>query len=133
MSFNYTRPGRPLHKTMRGVTKNMEEMRMQNENVTAVTGRGSMARMNARGDSLAKGGRIDKTREAIESEYNQNPMGNVKNVSLKEIMPDVFETPAEVMARLQAQSQAAASALTPDAPANVVGRRGARKLVDKAD
>jgi hypothetical protein len=118
---------------MRGTKLNMEAMRMENENATAVTGRGSTARMNARGDTLGQGGRIDKTREAIESEYNQNPMGSVKNVSLKEIMPDVFETPAEVMARLQAQSQAAAGALTPDAPTNVVGRRGARKLVDKAD
>ena len=99
--------------------------------VVDLVGSSQSARMGY--DSLAKGGRIDKTREAIESEYNQNPMGNVKNVSLKEIMPDVFETPAEVMARLQAQSQAAASALTPDAPTNVVGRRGARKLVDKAD
>lgn len=134
--MSYKGPGRKLHQSNRGVTLDMEAMRAAAEGTVAVTGSGSGARMNARGDVLGVGGKIERTREQIEQEYNRNPEGNVKNVSLKQMQADVFETPQEVLERLKRAADAADQrAATPavDVPDNVVNRRQARKLVDKND
>lgn len=129
---SYNKPGRKLHVSSRGIKIDMDAMRAQNDMAVAVTGQGSDVRMNARGDVLVRGGRIGKSREAIESEYNQNPVGAVKNVSLKDVQPDVFETPEQALARLQGGPATHAPA-TVDAPDNVMDRRKARRLIDKAD
>jgi hypothetical protein len=127
----YSKPGRTLHQSSRGVRIDMDAMRAQNESSVAVTGRGNDLRMNARGDVLVRGGRIGKTREEIDGDYNQNPVGAVKNVSLKDVQPDVFETPQQAMARLQGDADV--SVQTVDQPAGVMGKNRARRMIDKAD
>jgi hypothetical protein len=89
------------HISMRGVQINMEEMRSKNEDVVAVTGHGAQFKMNARGDTLALGGRVDRRREEIDSDYQTSLEGNVKRVESRDIKPDVFETPQEVVERLK--------------------------------
>lgn len=127
----YSKPGRALHQSSRGVRIDMDAMRAQNESAVAVTGRGNELRMNARGDVLVRGGRIGKSREEIEGDYNQNPVGAVKNVSLKDVQPDVFETPQQALNRLQ--GDVTAPVQTVDQPTGVLGRNRARRLIDKAD
>lgn len=107
---------------MRGVAVDMEAMRAANEQSIAM-GNG---RMNARGDIIGQGGKIEIRREQIAREYFSNNPGASKQVSLKPAMPDSFETPQEAMARLQA----AVDEL--DASKELAPRRG-RKLINKGE
>lgn len=66
-------------KTYRGNNIDIERLRLENENAIAA-GNG---RMNARGDSLGKGGKIIKTVEQKTREQYANPSTGVKHVSLK--------------------------------------------------
>lgn len=136
------------HTSMRGVNINMEEMRNKNENSVAVTGIGAQFRMNARGDTLKTGGRVDKKREQIEQEYNLMPQGNAKRVDVRAIEADSFETPQQALERLArhqaipevpkpafktATADVFESPDAPEAPRNVVGKERARRLTEKED
>lgn len=98
------------HTSMRGVQVNMEAMRAKNEGLVAVTGRGSHLRMNARGDTLSEGGRVDKRREDIDAEYNTQLHGNAKRVDVRQVEADTFETPQQVVERLKAAQEVAKQA-----------------------
>lgn len=115
--------------SMRGVKINMDEMRRANENTVAVTG-GSV-RMNARGDLLKSDGTVLKRREQIETEYNRNPEGKVKNVSLKNIQPDTFVTPTEAINQLTGAAQAAAAGIKVDNTPKVHEDAEAKKEASK--
>jgi hypothetical protein len=91
------------HTSMRGVALNMEAMRTKNEQSVAVTGRGAQVRMNARGDTLTTGGRVDKKREQIEQEYNLMPQGKAKRIDVRAVEADSFETPQQALARVARQ------------------------------
>lgn len=93
------------HISMRGVVINMEEMRSKNEDVVAVTGHGSQYKMNARGDTLGLGGRVDRRREEIDSDYQTSLEGNVKRVEARKVEADTFETPQQVVERLKAPKE----------------------------
>lgn len=140
-----------LHTSMRGVPINMEEMRARNEAAVAVTGRGANLRMNARGDTLAAGGRIDRKREDIDAAYNTQLQGNAKRVDVRAVEADTFETPAQVLERLKAAQAEPKPAKTnleqkappiadvfeseveADQPKNVAGKDRARRLSEKDD
>jgi len=102
-----------MHTSMRGVQLNMEEMRSQNEQSVAVTGQGSSLRMNARGDSLAAGGRIDRRREVIDQDYATQLSGKVKNVDVRAVAVDTFETPAQALDRMRKEKETTARAEKP--------------------
>lgn len=97
--------GKKIHTSMRGVQLNMEEMRAKNEGSVALTGYGSKLRMNANGDTLGKGGLIDKRREVIEQDYATTLQGSVKQLSNKPVVVDTFETPSQVVERLSKPKQ----------------------------
>ncbi|MNK54717.1 hypothetical protein D3C87_737090 [compost metagenome] len=140
-----------VHTSMRGVHINMEEMRAKNEQSVAVTGRGAQLRMNARGDTLANGGRIDRKREDIDADYHTQLNGNAKRVDVRAVEADTFETPQQVLERLRVEKQEAApkpvapksnpvadvfetpaeSGLEP--PKNVLNKDRARRLTEKDD
>ena len=143
-----------MHVSMRGVAVNMEEMRAHNEQAVAVTGRGGRVRMNARGDTLADGGRIDRKREDIDADYNTQLQGNAKRVDVRAIEADTFETPQQVLERLKAAQAAPtpaktnleskgapladvfetpSSALGVEPPKDVVSKERARRLTEKDD
>lgn len=116
--------------SMRGKAIDMDALRAQNDENVAI----GNARMNARGDVLGRGGKIEIRREQIIRDfYNRNPHGAVP-VSLKPAVPDVFETPAQAMARMAE----IADKQTPPAPAadeelDAVPVDKKRKLVNKGD
>lgn len=111
--------------SMRGVVVDMDALRAQHEEVPAV----GNARMNARGDILGQQGKIEVRREQIIQDYYKGRPQEAQAVSLKSAKPDVFETPAEAMARMAA----IADQQNVDTPEGVMDRRTARKLVDKED
>lgn len=135
-----------IHKSMRGVVLNMNEMRTAHEDAVAVTGVGSkVPRMNARGDTLLSGGRIDRKREQIEADYNTTLQGNAKRIDVRAPEPDTFETPqaaVERMLKQQAEAKALAEAQAPrpavvpqdtvEAPADDKPKRQ-RNFVEKED
>jgi len=120
------------HTSMRGEVVDMDAMRASNESQVAV----GNARMNARGDVLNRHGEIEVRREQIAREYYDRggPQAS-QSVSLKPAVPDVFETPEEVMARINAAKTPATPAAPTgetDEPEGLSSRRS-RKLVDKGD
>lgn len=80
-------------KSMRGVVLDLAQIMAQNEKVVAV----GNAKMNARGDQVGPGGKVIKRREQIAKEYHEANPRAVKRVSLKELEPDVFISPAEAV------------------------------------
>lgn len=137
-----------IHTSMRGVQLNMEEMRAKNEGAVALTGYGSKLRMNANGDTLAKGGLIDKRREVIDQEYATTLQGNVKQLGNKPVVVDTFETPSQVVERLskpkqepkvepkaEAKAEPKQDALFDEATDSTppVAQRPARKLIERED
>lgn len=132
--MNYQKPGRKQHVTMRGTVFDMSGFSSidANRSITAVTGQGSMVKMNGNGDVLGRGGSIVKTRDEIEAGYNTEPQGVVKKVTLKNIQPDDFETPQEALKRLSAESKPTEPPKV-DRPASVVPKDKIRRLVDKQD
>ena len=130
------------HTSNRGTPINMEEMRLNNESTVAVTGRDSKVAMNARGDTLARGGTVYRRREDIDAEYNRNLQGKVKRVDIRDVQPDEFITPAQIAEKLgelkahQEQKKVEKSA-TPGvdsfAPEKPAAPRAARRLSEKDD
>jgi hypothetical protein len=112
-------------KTMKGKSLDVTPILTKNETKIAI----GNANMNARGDILGPGGKILKRREEVAQEYhNQNPKA-VRRVSLKEVTPDTFLTPAEVMAQAKALAQKSAESQTA-APVNTAPKSGKKILKD---
>ena len=100
-------------KTMRGQTLDMGRLIAQNEKAVAL----GNASMNARGDIVGAGGNVVRAREDVAKDYyNRNPKA-VKQVSLRNISSEVFVSPAEGIAELQAPKKSAAPAPAPTAAA----------------
>lgn len=85
-------------RTMRGKSLDVTAIMAKNETKVAI----GNANMNARGDIVGPGGKVTRRREEVAHEYHQNNPKAVRRVSLKEVTPDVFLTPAEVIAQAKA-------------------------------
>ncbi len=85
-------------KTMRGVEIDMTRIMLMNEKAHAV----GNAQMNARGDIMGLGGVIIKSREQTSQEYHQTNPKAVKQVALKDLIEEVFQSPAEALATVRA-------------------------------
>lgn len=90
--------------TMRGKRIDITQILSKHENAIAI---GNL-NMNARGDLLGPGGTIKKRNEEIVSEYYRSSPKAVKQVSLRNLTPDVFDTPAAAVADLAQRKKAAA-------------------------
>lgn len=112
--------------SMRGVVVDMDALRAANEESLAVGAGGT--KMNARGDIIGHGGKIEISREQIVREYYAKNPNGPKQVSLKPAIPDQFETPQEALARMVSQQPAPV-----DTPPTVVSPRKGRKLIDTPD
>ncbi|RYD67981.1 MAG: hypothetical protein EOP83_01730 [Verrucomicrobiaceae bacterium] len=93
------------------------------------------ALMNARGDQLDGRGNVVKTRSEIAAEYHRNAK-SVKQVSVTALDAEMFQTPAEALAGLQArpataEQKAATANLTPVGPKKVVDVAGPLKSTRK--
>jgi hypothetical protein len=109
-------------KTMKGQTLDLTPILAKNQHTVAI----GNANMNARGDVLGAGGKIVKRREEVVQDYhNKNPQA-VRRVSLKEVQPDQFPSPAEAIAQLKAQQKAVST------PANTAPK-GGKKIIDQPD
>jgi hypothetical protein len=115
------------HRSMRGRVVDMEALQARHEKLPAV----GNANMNARGDVIGPRGELVTRREQIVQAYAANNHKGVRHVSLKSLPDEVFETPAEAMARLRAEAQAREQQAQAAGPAETTPRR-TRKLVDKA-
>ena len=74
-----------VYRTMQGQIIDMDKLMQKNELTPAV----GNAKMNARGDKLGPGGKIEKTREQVVAEYYENnPKAKVKSAGAR-----VVETP----------------------------------------
>lgn len=104
-----------VHKSFRGKEVDMAALAAKNADAVAVTGQGSGARMNARGDYLNTGGEIRRRREDIEREYNTSLEGQVKT-DTNVVIPDTFITPVEAIKQLQDEKKAATEASSETAP-----------------
>lgn len=89
-------------KTMRGQSLDMSQLIAKNEKTVAL-GNGSM---NARGDIVDARGQVITPRErATNDYYNRNPK-SVKQVALRDISSEVFVSPAEALASIEAAKAA---------------------------
>ncbi len=103
--------------TMRGRRIDLSAIIAQNEKAIAI----GNAKMNARGDKIGPGGKIIKRQEEIVSDYYRSNPKAVKQVSLRNIAPDVFETavtPVEALAAMKSKQdgQMKEDALKDEAP-----------------
>lgn len=89
-------------RTMRGQILDVTKIIAKNENKKAI----GNTNKNARGDIVGPGGKIIKRREELAQDYHSKNPNAVRRVSLKEITPDTFLTPAEVVAQAKAIVQA---------------------------
>ena len=80
-------------KTMQGKTLDIGAIMAQNETTIAL----GNASMNARGDIIGPGGQIVRRKEQVAQEYHKRNPNAVKTVSLKELQPDVFLSPADAV------------------------------------
>jgi hypothetical protein len=109
-------------KTMKGKTLDLTPIVAKNQNTVAI----GNANMNARGDVLGPGGVIVKRREEVAQDYhNANPKA-VRRVSLKDVQPDTFPSPAEAIAQLKKQAQQAAVST----PVHTAPKSG-KKIIDQ--
>lgn len=128
------RTGKKIQTSMRGRALDMDAMRAAQDDSVAI----GNARMNARGDILGKGGKIEIRREQIIRDfYAKHPQG-MNQVSLKAAVPDTFETPAQAMNRMVEAAKSQTPVVQPvaddavDTPAGVSDKKG-RKLVNKGE
>jgi hypothetical protein len=113
--------------SMRGKPIDMDALRAQNEQVPAI----GNASMNARGDILGRGGSVEIRREMIIQDYYKGKPQGAQAVSLKSAQPDVFETPAQAMARMASLADGDSEQLDPTP--GLADRKAVRKLVDKEE
>lgn len=118
------------HTSMRGKVLDMDGMRAQNDQNVAI----GNARMNARGDVVGRGGKIEIRREQIIRDfYNRNPQGT-SSVSLKPAVPDVFESPSAALARMtELAEKQSAPAVLDQLDSIPVADKKERKLINKGD
>lgn len=79
--------------TMQGKTLDVSAIMAQHETTIAL----GNASMNARGDIIGPGGAIIRRKEQVAQEYHKSNPNAVKTVSLKDLQPDVFMTPADAV------------------------------------
>jgi hypothetical protein len=106
-------------KTMRGEMLDMGLLAAQNERAIAL----GNAKMNARGDIITSTGEIVKSREALSQEYHRAPKKAVRQVSLRDISNEVFQTPSEAVATLTAPKKEKVEASVAEAPAPKATKR----------
>jgi ATP-dependent protease ClpP protease subunit len=82
-------------RSMKGEVVNFANYMEENAHMPAI----GNARLNAQGDVLDKDGKIIKTRADIAAEYHRNTK-SVKQVSIKALDTEMFQTPAEAMKKL---------------------------------
>jgi hypothetical protein len=112
---------------MRGKLVDMEALRTRHAESPAI----GNAKMNARGDIIAKDGSVIVPREQIvQAYYASNPQG-VKHASLKQASAETFETPQQAVERLTKQINNQQNA--PDQPGNIMDKGKFRRMVDKPD
>lgn len=97
--------------TMKGKTLDVGAIQAQNETAIAL----GNASMNARGDIIGPGGAIIRRKEQVAQEYHKANPNAVKTVSLKDLQPDVFLSPAEAVK--EARRDIAEKAAAIEAPA----------------
>lgn len=118
--------GKTKHRSMRGTYVDMDAMRVSNETTIAM----GNSNMNARGDILDSNGNVSIRREQIIQAYNKQNIQGVKRVSLKETLPDQFETPQQAVERLTREMKPEDGK---DELSDVTAKKSARKLLDKTD
>jgi hypothetical protein len=96
-------------KTMRGKTLDMGRLIAQNDTAIAL----GNANMNARGDIIDRKGQVVRKREDTAHEYFKGNPNSVKQVALRDISSEVFVTPAQAAANLQAQQNVTSVVLSP--------------------
>lgn len=84
----------------RGVVVDMGALAANNADAPAL----GNAKMNARGDIIGPRGQVVKTREQIAQEYHSNNPRAVRNVSLKDLSTEVFQSPQEAVAAVEKQN-----------------------------
>lgn len=89
------------HKTLRGTLVDMSLYVTANADQIAV----GNASMNAAGDRIGPGGKVIKSREQITAEYNQSNPRSVRQVPLKDLEKELFQTPAEAVITAKAAIQ----------------------------
>jgi len=97
--------------SMRGVKLDMSLLMARNEQKPSL----GNARMNARGDIIGRRGEVIKKREVIAQEYYAMPSKSVKQVSLRDLSSEVFQTPTEAVQSItkKAAEEAAKTSNTP--------------------
>jgi hypothetical protein len=98
--------------TMKGKTLDVGAIQAQNENAIAL----GNASMNARGDIIGPGGAIIRRKEQVAQEYHKQNPNAVKTVSLKDLQPDVFLSPADAVTEAKKDIAAKAAAAAAVAP-----------------
>lgn len=122
---------RKAHVSMRGLHIDVDAIRAQQEESIAI----GNAKMNARGDILSGGGKIEIRREQIIRDFYAKHPSGVKAVSLKAATPDVFETPSQAMSRMVDIANTELPVVDDavmDTPPQLADKK-TRKLVDKGD
>jgi len=90
-------------KTVRGQWIDVDAIMAKNQNVVAL----GNASMNARGDIVNKDGQIIQSRDEIAQEYYKGNPNAVKQVSIKDTLPEnFFQTPKEVVNAVKAEKLA---------------------------
>jgi len=108
-------------KSMRGKPLDLNTFIQQHAEKPAIRPAGGASRLNARGDKIGPGGRIEQTAEQMRTEYNRsNPKAVSKQVALKNIQQEIFSNSVS-------PSEAVKQALKPQ-PETLPAKK--RKLVD---
>lgn len=108
-------------RSMRGKVIDMARLAAENSHQIAL----GNANMNARGDILGHSGTVIKSREQMTRDYHTTNPKAVRQVALRDINREVFESPAEVVARAQQQAKEAQEAQD--------ARKTKRKITDTDD
>ena len=90
-------------RSMRGKVVDLARLAAENSHQVALGNAG----MNARGDILDSTGAVIRSREQIIRDYNTGNPKAVRQISLRDINREVYESPAEVVAKVQQANQEA--------------------------
>lgn len=127
-------------KSMRGETVDFAKYMAQNEDAIAV----GNANMNARGDIVGPGGKVQKKREEIAAEYHAANPNAVRKVSIKDLTKEVLSkdlpTPEQAVRDYVATRQSTkkppanpvdVGGVEPDAAPEI--KKSGRKIADSSD
>lgn len=106
------------HKTLRGELVDMSLFAAANSTQVAV----GNASMNAAGDKIGPGGKVIRTREQILTDYNKSNPRSVRQVPLKDLEKELFQSPAAAVSSVKAVIKQKAADETP---------KPKRKIADK--